>query len=227
MKLTVTAPDYRSLTLETIAQKRDSIDIVIELETKPDKPKPVLIEGLPVWIAEETNIELNDGRVVTKAQYTEYSKEEVRKRVIDLNDLTRVWTNQRKREEFMKELVENSVKPKILATIVGAMDADPYDLLAHIAFGAPLITRDNRSEWFVNNKEMFIKSFGESGKQIILDLLEKYRMDGIDNVVDPKVFDLSPFNKMGHVIGVADKVGGIENLKKIIVQIESGLYKNE
>ena len=227
VKLTVAAPDYRSLTLNMIAQKKDSIDIVIELETKPDKAKPVIIDGLPVWIAEETTIELNDGRMLTKAQYTEYSKEEVRKRVIDLNDLTRVWINQRKRDEFIKDLIEKSVKPKVLASILDASDADPYDILAHIAFGAPLISRNARSEWFVNNKEDLMKSVGESGKKIILDLLEKYRVDGIDNVVDSKVFDLPPFDKMGHVVGVAEKVGGIENLKKIISQIESGLYKNE
>jgi len=227
VKLTVIAEDYRSLTMETLAQKKDSIDIVIELERKPEKTKAVVIEGLPVWIAEETTIELNDGRVVNKAQYTEFSKEQVRKRVIDLNDLIRVWTNQRKREEFIKELIENSVKPKILGSILDAQDADPFDLFAHIAFGTPLISRNDRSEWFVNNKDDFIKSFGDSGKKIILDLLEKYRMDGIENVVDPKVFDLSPFDKMGHVMGVAEKVGGIDNLKKIISQIESGLYKNE
>jgi len=227
VKLTVTASDYRSLTFETMAQKKDSIDIVIELETKPDKPEPIVIDGLPVWIAEETTIELNDGRVVTKAQYTEYSKEEIRKRVINLNDLTRVWTNQRKREEFTRELIENSVKPKILASILDAPDSDPYDLLGHVAFGSPLITKDERSDWFINNKEKFIKSFGESGKKIILDLLEKYRVDGIDNVMDSKVFDLPPFDKMGHVVGVADKVGGIENLKKIISQIELGMYQNE
>jgi len=141
--------------------------------------------------------------------------------------LIRVWTNQRKREEFTKELIENSVKPKVLASILDAADADPYDILAHIAFGAPLISRNERSEWFVNNKEDLMKSFGESGKKIILDLLEKYRAEGVDNVVDPKVFDLPPFDKMGHVVGVAEKVGGIENLKKIISQIESGLYKHD
>ena len=227
VKLITSAPEYSSLTIETMAQKKDSVEILIELETKPDKPDPIIIDGLPVWIAEETTIELNDGRMVTKAQYTEYSKEEIRKRVIDLNDLTRVWTNQRKREKFTTELVENSVKPKMLASILDASEADPFDLLAHIAFGAPIITRDERSDWFVNNKEKFIKSFGESGKTIILDLLEKYRSDGIDNVTDSKVFDLPPFDKMGHVVGVADKVGGIENLKKIIENIELGLYRNE
>ena len=57
--------------------------------------------------------------------------------------------------------------------------------------------------------------------------MEKYRLDGIDNVADPKVFDLPPFDKMGHILGVAEKVGGSENLKKIIEEIQVRLYKND
>jgi hypothetical protein len=99
--------------------------------------------------------------------------------------------------------------------------------LAHIAFGSPIIPRDARSESFLTKTKDFVNSFGVDGQMIILNLLEKYRNEGIENIVDPKVFDLPPFDKLGHVLGVAKKVGGIENLKKIIEQIQIGLYKNE
>jgi len=226
IKMTVAATDYRSLTITTQTYKKDSIGIAIELETKPDQAKPIVIDNLPVWIEEETMIELNDGRRVTKAQYTEYSKEQVRKRVITLNDLRRVWVNQRKRDEFTKDLIDNSVSPKTLAALLEAMDADPFDILAHIAFGSPLISRQERSNSFEQDQDLE-KAFGKMGKKIILDLLEKYRVDGIDNVVDSKVFDTPPFDQMGHVLGVADKVGGMDNLMKIIEHIQKGLYKNE
>lgn len=227
VKLIVSAQNYGSLTITAPAYKKDSVGITIELETKSDQPKPILIDNLPVWIEQEISIELNDGRRVTKAQYTEYSKEEIRKRVITLNDLSRVWAQESKRDEFTKDLIKNSVSPKTLAALLNASDADPYDILAHIAFGTPLISKDARSESFLNKNREFIKSLGDSGRKIVLDLLEKYRLDGIDNVTDPKVFETSPFDKMGHVLGVAKQVGGIENLKKIIEQIQSGLYKNE
>ena len=60
-----------------------------------------------------------------------------------------------------------------------------------------------RTQAFVNKRKVYIKSFGEAGRKIILDLLEKYRIDGIDTVSDSNVFNISPFDKMGHVIGVA------------------------
>jgi type I restriction enzyme, R subunit len=187
----------------------------------------VIIDNLPVWIEQEITIELNDGRRVTKADYTEYSQKEIRKRLITLNDLTRVWTNQRKKEKFTRDLIEKSVSPKTLSALLEAPDADPFDIIAHVAFGTPLISRDARYQSFLNNNGEFIKSLGDSGRMIVLNLLEKYRVDGIDNVTNRKIFDTPPFDKMGHVLGVAKKVGGMDNLIKIIEQIQQGIYKNE
>jgi type I restriction enzyme R subunit len=227
VKLVVSALSYRNLTVSSPAQKKDSVRIVIELVKKLEKTKPITIDNITVWIEKEITIQMKDGNTLTKAQYVEYSRNEVRKRLITLNDLERVWTNQRKRELFLKDLIESSISPEALATMFDAPDADYFDVLAHIAFGSPIIPRDARSESFLTKTKDFVNSFGVDGQMIILNLLEKYRNEGIENIVDPKVFDLPPFDKLGHVLGVAKKVGGIENLKKIIEQIQIGLYKNE
>ena len=227
VKITVNAESYRSLTIDTPAYKKDAVEIIIELETKPKWIKPIIIDNLPVWIEKEVFIEMKDGERVTKAQYIEYTKKQVRQRIVDLNDLRRVWTNQIKREEFTKDLIENSVNPKALSTLMDEPDADPFDILAHIAFGAPIISREQRAESFEIHSKKFVKSMGEDGQKIILALLERYRVTGIENIVSKNAFDMPPFDQMGHVVGVAKKVGGIDNLKKMISQIESGLYKYE
>ena len=215
VKITVSAESYSSLTITTPAYKKDAVGIFIELESKPEKDKPIVIEGVKVWIDKEISIELKDGTRVSKAQYIELTKNEVRKRIVDLNDLRRVWTNQKRKDDFCNDLIENSIKPDALSGIMDSPDSDPFDIIAHIAFGTPIISRDQRAESFENNSEQFIKSLGEDGQKVILGLLEKYRLNGIRNVIDPDVFDVTPFDQMGHVIGVAEKVGGIENLKKI------------
>ena len=227
VKLTASAVTYSSFTLTSPTYKSDSVGIVIELAKKPDQPKPIRIENILVWIEQEILIELMDGTRITKAEYTEYSKKEVLKRIITLNDLRRIWTNHEKREQFTNDLLSKSVSPKTLAAILDVPDADPFDILSHIAFGTPILSRDSRAEAFMIKSNEFIKSFGESGRDIILNLLEKYRLDGIENIKDPKVFDIYPFDKMGHILGVAKKVGGLENLKKIIEQIQVGLYQND
>jgi type I restriction enzyme R subunit len=98
------------------------------------------IVKLPVWIEQEIFIELNDGRRVTKAEYTEYSQKEIRKRIITLNDLARVWTNQRKKGQFVRDLIEKSISPKTLSALFEAPDSDPFDIIAHVALGTPLIS---------------------------------------------------------------------------------------
>ena len=225
VKITVSAESYSSFTLTTTGYKKDAVGIVIELETKPDRDKPIILEGVNVWIDKEISIELKDGTRVSKAQYIELTRNEVRKRIIDLNDLRRIWVNQKRKEDFYNDLIENSVNPDVLITLMDEQDSDPFDVIAHIAFGTPIISRDQRSEIFEKNSINFIKSMGEDGQKIILGLLEKYRLYGIKDVTDPNVFENEPFDKMGHILGVADKVGGIDNLKKLIEEIEAGLYK--
>ena len=165
VKLNLSALSYSNLTIAVPTYKTDSVGIIVELETKPNKPEPVVIDNLSVWIEQEITIEMGEGTRINKAQYTEFSKNEVLKRIVTLNDLTRIWTNQRRRDEFTKDLIDNSVSPKTLAALLDAPDADPFDILAHIAFGTPIISRDERAEAFLNKKRDYMKSFGETGRR--------------------------------------------------------------
>jgi len=46
-----------------------------------------------------------------------------------------------------------------------APDADAYDLLAHLAFNAPLISSDERAKAFLNRNQDFLGHFrGKAGK---------------------------------------------------------------
>jgi type I restriction enzyme R subunit len=67
-------------------------------------------------------------------------QKEIRKRIITLNDLARVWTNQRKKGQFVRDLIEKSISPKTLSALFEAPDSDPFDIIAHVAFGTPLIS---------------------------------------------------------------------------------------
>jgi len=212
----------KSLTTETFANYNQSI--LIELRKKTEEPERIVVDGLPIYISEEINLELADGQTLSKAEYVEYSRNEIRKRTVSLDDLRRIWVDKEKRTTFLQELRGRSISPKVLSDIVKNPDTDIFDLVAHVAFNAPLITRDERARAFRLLKTDFVNSLG-SGKDVILALLEKYRVAGIENISDPKVFNLPPFDKMGHVIGVAKMVGGIDKLKQMIELLERDIYE--
>ncbi len=71
-----------------------------------------------------------------------------------------------------------------------------------------------------------MNSLGPNARGIMLSLLNKYRLGGIDNV-SPDAFELPPFDKEGYILGVARKFGGLDKLKVAIDEIQKSLYSRE
>lgn len=212
----------------TITPSETSKEIVIELRPEQPVRKKIELEGVEVHIAEETKITLTvDGKTLTDAEYIEYSEEGVKKRVANLQDLYHVWTNTEERQKFLENLRDESIYPDLLASILERPDADAFDVIAHIAFGAPILTRDERANAFINKKSEFLDAFGDKAQEAILTLLEKYKIGGVEQITKPEVFRVPPFDKMGYLHGVAEIFGGFEELKKAINTVELGLYSEE
>ena len=224
--LTITKGNYRSREL-TITPTEDMEPILIELRPQRPVKEKIVVEGVEVYIAEETNIFIaSTGKTLTDAEYKEYSRKGITQRVTSLETLNKVWLDRKKREEFLEDLGKESIHPQLLAGILQTPDADAFDAIAHIAFGAPMLTRDERARAFLNKKKQVFDALGSGAQLILLSLLEKYRAGGINQVVRSEVFDVPPFDKMGRLQGVIDEFGGIENLKESIDMIEQGLYES-
>ncbi len=224
--ISISKSHFRSREL-TITPSEDAEPIVIEL--KPEKParKKIVLEGIEVYIAEEAQIFIaSTGKTLTDAEYKEYSREGIIKRVTNLGDLYNLWLDRGRRRKFLEELRNESIFPELLASILKTPDADTFDVLAHIAFDAPLLTRDERARAFLNKKRQIIKALGEKAQNVVLSLLEKYRVGGIDQITKAEVFEVPPFDKMGYLRGVAEIFGGMDKLKEAIDLIEKGIYES-
>jgi type I restriction enzyme R subunit len=104
-------------------------------------------------------------------------------------------------------------------------NADAFDIIAHIAFDAPILTRDERANVFINKKQSFLTALGSNAQDVILSLLDKYRIGGIDQISKPEVFRVPPFDKMGYLRGVAEVFGGVDKLREALDVLQSGLYE--
>lgn len=192
---------------------------------QPENRAPITVHGLNVFIEEENRIKIEvRGNKVLEAEYVRYTKEQVRRRVASLNDLKRIWLDRKARMQFKKDLKKAGIDLKLLSLIEKVPEADEFDLLAHILFDAPIVTRDERAELFREVKKEFIRKFGRKGRDVILDLLDHYRLYGLSEIEDPKVFELPAFKEYGGLRGVLRLFGGVKGLKKLLEEIEKGLY---
>jgi len=225
--VTLTLIKGKFKTKETTITPSEDMDPIL-IEIRPQKPvrEKIVLEGVEVYIAEETNIFIAaTGKTLTDAEYKEYSRKGITERVTTLETLTKLWLNQERRDEFLEELTKESIHPQLIASILHTPDVDVYDAIAHIAFGVPMLTRDERARAFLNKKHQVINALGAGAQLIILSLLEKYRAGGISQVRSD-VFDVPPFDKVGRLQGVIKEFDGIENLKECLKMIEHGLYES-
>jgi type I restriction enzyme R subunit len=215
----------RTINVETIADELIWIDVPL----KPEKQRrgKIKVEGLEVSIADEAVFVIEaTGQQLTLEEYKDYTRRFMLDSTPTIDTFKEVWVDPERRRAFINELRKRSIHPEVLAEVLGCPEADTFDLLAHIAFGEPLRTRSERVTAFKNREQKFIQSFSEHARKVILELLEKYRVGGIEQL-DPAIFGVSPFREWGGAIKISQWFGGIDALKIALLKVQKKIYIEE
>lgn len=223
--LTARAGGYkpRSITILPIDSAREKE--VIELLPLGNKPKKILIKGLPVHIAEEERLVLEkEGKTLKVEEYVQYAGKEIVSRTKHIDDLLAVWLDPEKRKEFLDDLSQKSVYPELIAEVTNRPDLDSFDILAQVAFGAVPLSRDDRAQMLEEQGVRFLKAFSSDAREVVHALLERYRLAGIEDIENPMVFELPPFDRLGGIREAERRFGTIDKLKTAIAGMRKRLY---
>lgn len=166
-----------------------------------------------------------DGNLVTPEDYLRKVRQELLSACNSMVELQQAWVDKARRDELLATLESRMVHLDILREILHRPDADAYDLLAHVAFGADLHSCEERANALFNLHREFFETFGEDARAVLLALVEKYRYGGVIEVADPAVFTLAPFNS--DVRHVVRPFGGIAELRAAIDELIRRLYIQE
>jgi len=225
--LVVTAADHRrvQMTISTDPDQPVSLDIALK-PTKDKKRKRVKIIGLNVSMVDEVYEERDaEGKLVTPEDYLKKVRQELMAACHSMVELQQAWVDKQRRDELLATLEERMVHLDILREILQRPEADSYDLLAHVAFGADLHSCEERADALFNLHKDFFENFDGEAREVLLALVEKYRYGGVIEVADPAVFTLAPFNS--DVRHVAKPFGGIAELRAAIDELIKRLYMEE
>jgi len=182
-------------------------------------------DGGQVEIAAHLVYELDpDGTQLRVVQFSDYTADRVRTLFRNAAALRDEWADPDRRRDILERLDERGIDFDHLAESAGQPDADPLDLLCHIAFNAPLRTRRERADRLRTERRDFFDQYGPDARQILDQLLEKYTTHGTAQFVIPDVLEVPPINEHGNVIEIAGKFGGIDQLREAIRQLQSLLY---
>ena len=166
----------------------------------------------------------SDGNQFRIVKFTDYAGEKVRTLIPSDTDLRQKWANPFQRAEIVSMLAEYGISFTVLASAVNQPEADFFDLLCHIAFNAPLLTRRERANRLQRKETDFFNQYGAKARAILDALLEKYAEHGADGFAIPDVLKVPPLSGYGNVIEIASFFGGASKLRDAVNQIQRLLY---
>ncbi len=171
-------------------------------------------------IAERVQYYGPEGKLITES-LKDYTRKAVRKDYSTLDQFLKRWTAADRKAAVIKELEEHGVLLEALALEV-SKDCDAFDLICHVAFDQPALTRRERAEQ-VKKRNYFTK-YGEQARKVLEALLEKYADTGIENIDDIKILTLDPFSKMGTASELVSAFGGKSAYIAALHELENQLY---
>lgn len=165
-----------------------------------------------------------DGKQLRVIKFTDYTAEKVRTLYRNASDLRTQWADPEQRADIIQRLADRGIDFDDLAQAAGQPDADPFDLLCHLTFNAPLRTRRERADRLKKEKKDFFDQYGPQAKEILAELLEKYAEYGTAQFVIPDVLKVPPISDRGNVVEIAGFFGGPEQLRVAVNQLQTLLY---
>jgi type I restriction enzyme R subunit len=219
---------------EEVVQQEEEIEEAEGTDVEPPnldfgdeepEPRKYYVDGGQVEIAHQIVYELDaDGNKLRVVQYSDYAAEKVRTLYPNAAELRSKWANPDQRAEIISMLEDRGIDFDELATVANQPDADPFDLLCHLAFNAPLRTRRERAERLRKDRKDFFEQYSPEARGVLNELLEKYTEHGTAQFVLPDVLEVPPLSKRGNVKEIANLFGGSEKLMNAVHQLQTLLY---
>jgi type I restriction enzyme R subunit len=171
-------------------------------------------------LAERVQYYDKDGKLITES-LTDFTKKRVTEEYSTLTDFLKKWRAAERKQVILDELLERGVVVEALQDSVGR-DMDAFDLICHVAYDQPPLTRKERVEG-VKKRDVFTK-YGETARQVIGILLDKYADQGFDAIGTIEALKLDPFTQIGTPVELVKSFGGRDNYLEAIQKLQDAIY---
>lgn len=187
-----------------------------------DPHKKYVVGGMvTVAVARERMQYLNaEGKLITES-LRDYTRINLAKRFDSLDQFLQAWSDAERKAALIAELESQGVLIEALAEEVG-QDLDPFDLLLHVAYNMPALTRRERASR-VKKRNVFTQ-YGPVARKVLDALLDKYADEGIATLESNDVLKVQPFTHLGSPVELINSFGGRAHYLSAIQTLERELY---
>ena len=202
--------------------ERDDTEETVAEPEPPYVPKPkVYINGVDVSILSERKQYLGvNGQLITTS-VKEYCKNGIVQSYRSLDHFLQTWNNADKKKAIIEELEAQGIIFEELKEEIKS-DLDVFDLICHIAWDAPALTRKERVENV--RKRNYWAKYGDNARRVLNALLDKYAETGIENIEEMQVLTIEPLKNLGTPAEIVKIFGGKEKYLAALKELENEIY---
>ena len=180
------------------------------------------VSGITVKkIAERVQYYDTDGKLVTES-FKDYTRNTILKQYSSLDDFVQKWQDAERKQVIIDELAAEGVIWEALEDDI-SKDLDPFDLICHIGFDQPSLTRQERA----NNvkKRNYFTKYSETAQNVLNALLDGYADEGVKAIEGKDALKANTIVPFGRPLEIAKKAfGGPYEYNEAISALETALY---
>ena len=186
------------------------------------KKEKVYVAGVDVSILSERRQFLDaNGKLIT-CSLKEFTKTGILTSYRSLDNFLQAWNDAEKKQAIIEELENQGLSFAELKEEIKS-DLDIFDLICHIAWDAPALTRRERAENV--RKRNYWTKYGDKARTVLNALLDKYAENGIENIEDMKILTVDPLKELGTPTELVSLFGGKPQYLAAIRELETEIYR--
>jgi type I restriction enzyme R subunit len=189
-----------------------------------DEVKRYVVGGIvTVAVARERVQYLNaQGKLITES-LRDYTRINLSAKYASLGQFLQAWSEADRKAALLQELENQGVLIDALAEEVGR-DLDPFDLLLHVAWNMPPLTRRERANQ-VKKRNVFTQ-YGPVARKVLNALIDKYADQGVQTIESMDVLSVPPLTDLGTPVELVKSFGGRPQYLEALQLLERELYRN-
>jgi type I restriction enzyme R subunit len=184
-----------------------------------------VVEGVEVKVAAERVQYFDAGGKLITESLKDYTRKALAREYTTLDDFLRRWSSTDKKQAIIDELSEQGVFFDALTDEIGRQSGkafDPFDLVCHVAWDMPPLTRKERAEQV--KKRNYFTRYGEQARRVLEALLDKYADEGVAHIEETQILTIAPFTEFGTPLEIIRAFGGLDQYQQAVHELEAALY---
>lgn len=188
------------------------------------KIKPIVDKnGCSVKVTHKT-VSIYDptGKLLQIESVVDYTKENILGQYATLDLFIEEWRNDSQKDKIKNLLLQHGIDIEAIKKDQKMEDVDDFDFICYIAFNQKPLTRKERADGV--KKQDFLNKYNGPARKVLEVLLDKYKNQGITEIVNMGVLRLDPFIKLGKPTKIVSYFGGKEGYISAVADLQNAIY---